>query len=277
LQGQTPAIVVSWTPIPLCANTLANSCAGNDQRLGRNVIGGFITIIERWRPLYRTISKTWTLSRSCISLGPRDLAAAKLTVVDPTNVQEEARKPLVALAREYHCLPVAIVFDLPEKFCQERNRYRSDRTFGPHVIRQQSQQLRRSLRKLERDGFRQVFVLRSPEEVDAVTIERQPLWNNRCGEHGPFDVIGDIHGCYDELALLLTNLGYSKQPGGAWAHAENRKLIFVGDLVDRGPKIPEVVRLVLESVKASAAFCVPGNHDVKFMRTVRLRGQTQVS
>jgi protein phosphatase len=113
--------------------------------------------------------------------------------------------------------------------------------------------------------------------VDAVTIERQPLWNNRGGEQGPFDVIGDIHGCYDELALLLKNLGYSEQPGGAWAHAENRKLIFVGDLVDRGPEIPEVVRLVRESVKASAAFCVPGNHDVKFMRTVRLRGQPQVS
>jgi protein phosphatase len=202
-------------------------------------------------------------------IGAKRLAAAKLTVVDATNVQEEARKPLVALAREYHCLPVAILFDLPEKLCRERNRDRPDRTFGPHVIRQQIQQLHRSLRKLERDGFRQVFVLRSPEEVDAVTIERQPLWNNRRAEHGPFDIIGDIHGCYDELALLLTNLGYSEQVSGAWAHAENRKLIFVGDLVDRGPKIPEVVRLVLESVKAGAAFCVPGNHDIKFMRSVR--------
>lgn len=159
-------------------------------------------------------------------------------------MQEEARKPLVALAREYHCLPVAIVFDLPEKLCQERNRDRLDRTFGPHVIRQQSQQLHRSLGKLERDGFRHVFVLRSPEEVDAVTIERQPLWNNRRGEHGPFDIIGDVHGCYDELVTLLTTLGYSEQPGGAWSHPENRKLIFVGDLVDRGSKIPEVVRLV---------------------------------
>lgn len=83
-------------------------------------------------------------------IGAKRLAAAKLTLVDATNVQEEARKPLVALAREYHCLPVAIVFDLPEKLCQERNRGRPDRTFGPHVIRQQSQQLRRSMRKLER-------------------------------------------------------------------------------------------------------------------------------
>jgi protein phosphatase len=202
-------------------------------------------------------------------IGAKRLAAAKLTVVDATNVQEEARKPLVALAREYHCLPVAIVFDLPEKLCQERNRGRDDRTFGPHVIRQQSQQLRKSIRRLEREGFRHVFVLSSPEEVETATIERQPLWNNRRNEHGPFDIIGDVHGCHDELVQLLRKLGYAEQSGGTWTHPEARKLIFVGDLVDRGPKIPEVVRLVLESVKANSAFCVPGNHDIKFMRAVR--------
>jgi microcystin-dependent protein len=63
-------------------------------------------------------------------IGSKRLAAAKLTVVDATNVQEEARKPLVALAREYHCLPVAIVLNLPEAVCQERNRSRSDRCGG---------------------------------------------------------------------------------------------------------------------------------------------------
>ena len=186
-------------------------------------------------------------SKCSILLAAKRLAAAKLTVVDATNVQEEARKPLIALAREYHCLPVAIVFDLPEKLCQERNRSRPDRTFGPHVIRGQSQQLRKSLRRLEREGFRHVFVLSSPEEVEAVTVERQPLWNNRQREHGPFDIIGDVHGCYDELVQLLGDLGYTEQPGGSWIHPEGRKLIFVGDLVDRGPKIPEVVRLVMES------------------------------
>ncbi len=76
----------------------------------------------------------------------RRLARGKLTVVDATNVQPEARKPLVALAREYHVLPVAIVLDLPERVCHERNRARPDRDFGPHVIRNQRSQLHRSLR-----------------------------------------------------------------------------------------------------------------------------------
>src|SRR5271156_6809746 len=93
------------------------------------------------------------------------LALGRLTVIDATNVQPEARKPLVHLARQYHCLPVAIVLNLPERLCQERNRSREERNFGPHVVRQQVAQLRRSLRGLGREGFRHVFVLDSPEEV----------------------------------------------------------------------------------------------------------------
>jgi protein phosphatase len=118
------------------------------------------------------------------------LARGRLTVVDATNVQPEARKTLIALAKEYHVFVEAIVFDLSEWLCQDRNVLRPDRQFGPHVIRNQSQQLRRSLRGLEREGIRHVFKLSSPEEIDAVVIERSPLWNNRKAEHGPFDIVG---------------------------------------------------------------------------------------
>src|SRR5580693_7428804 len=106
------------------------------------------------------------------------LALGRLTVIDATNVQPEARKPLVQLARQYHCLPVALVLDLPEKVCHERNRLRSDRSFGPHVVRNQSSQMRRSLRVLRKEGFRHIFVMETPEEVDAATVERVPLWND---------------------------------------------------------------------------------------------------
>jgi protein phosphatase len=204
------------------------------------------------------------------------LARGKLTVIDATNVQPEARKPLVQLARDYHCLPVAIVFDLPEKICHERNVIRPDRDFGPHVIRQQSQQLRRSMRRLEREGFRHVWVLRSLEDVEAATIERQPLWNNLKHEHGPFDIIGDVHGCYDELVELLTNLGYqisSAENGSSQVVTppEGRKAVFLGDLVDRGPKIVDVLRLVMPMVASGTALCVPGNHDMKLMRKLKGR------
>src|SRR5262249_24846246 len=129
----------------------------------------------------------------------RRLQNRRLTVIDATNVQPEARRPLIELARKYHYLTTAIVFDLPADLCHARNQERPDRTFGPHVVRTHAQQLQRSLRNLGREGFRDVHVLSSPEEVESVVVERRPLWTDRRGERGPFDVVGDVHGCYDEL------------------------------------------------------------------------------
>jgi polynucleotide kinase-phosphatase len=201
----------------------------------------------------------------------RRLARGRLTVVDATNVQPEARKPLVALAREYHVLPVAIVLDLPERVCHERNRSRPDRDFGPHVIRNQKSQLHRSLRGLGREGFRHVHVLKTQDEVDAAVFERQPLWNNRKSERGPFDIIGDVHGCCDELEDLLRRLGYSTNGDGAWSHSEGRRAIFVGDLVDRGPRIADTLKTVMTMSQAGSALCVPGNHDIKLKRKLEGR------
>jgi protein phosphatase len=202
------------------------------------------------------------------------LKAGKLTVVDATNVQPEARKPLIALARQYHCLPVVFVLDMPERLCQDRNVGRTDRAFGPHVIRNQTSQLRKSIRGLEREGFRHVHVFRSPDELEGLTIPREPLWNNKRTETGPFDIIGDIHGCLTETLELLGTLGYevSKQDGRfGVSHPQGRKLIFVGDLVDRGPDSPNVVRLVSSVVESGMGFCVAGNHDVKLSRALRGR------
>ena len=200
------------------------------------------------------------------------LAAGKLVVVDATNVQKEARKTLVALAREHDVLAVAVVLDLPEKLCRERNLSRPDRDFGPHVVRNQVRQLRRSLKGLKREGFRHVAVLSSEEEADSAVVGRRPLWTDRRGETGPFDVIGDVHGCADELVGLLEKLGYGigRSDGGFEVEPpEGRRAIFLGDLVDRGPKSPEVLRLVMGMVASGAALCVPGNHDAKLVRALR--------
>ena len=196
------------------------------------------------------------------------LKRGRLTVIDATNVQSFARKPLVALAREYHALPVAIVLNLPESVCHERNAAREDRDFGPHVVRNHRRDLKRSMKGLRREGFRYVYELKSVEDVEAAEIVRTKLWPDRRDEHGPFDVVGDVHGCMDELAELLDRLGY-RETGGVYRHPEGRKAVFVGDLVDRGPRNLDVVRTVKAMVEGGAALAVPGNHDVKLIKKLR--------
>ena len=201
-------------------------------------------------------------------IAAKRLQAGRLTVVDATNVKPESRKPLVALARQYHCIPVAIVLNIPERICTERNSSRPDRNFSNHVIRGHVQEMRRSIRRLDREGFRHIHILDSPEAIETVTVERQPLWCDRKSEHGPFDVIGDIHGCRIELEALLAKLGYDP---ATRRHPDGRKVVFLGDLVDRGPDIPGVLRIAMEMVEAGNAICVPGNHEMKLLRKLRGR------
>jgi protein phosphatase len=207
------------------------------------------------------------------------LAAGRLTVIDATNVQPESRKKIVALAREHDVLPVAIVLDIAERVCAERNAARPDRDFGAHVLRRQRALLGRSLRGLQKEGFRTVHVLRSPAEVDEATITRTKLYNDLRHETGPFDVIGDVHGCRAELESLLTELGYvierdaDGRPVGA-RHPAGRRAISVGDLVDRGPDTPGVLRLMLGMVAAGDAIVVAGNHENKLLRAMQGRKVT---
>jgi protein phosphatase len=202
----------------------------------------------------------------------RRLAQPRFTVVDATNVQREARKPLVELAKAHDLFPVAIVLDPPESVCLERNSSRADRAFGAHVVRRQRTQLRRSIKHLKREGFRNVWVLDSLEEISAVEVTRTPLWTDRRAEHGPFDVIGDIHGCHAELVALLSQLGYAVAPDGVTVTPpDGRRAVFVGDYGDRGPDTPAVLRLVMEMAAAGTAICLPGNHDVKLARKLKGR------
>lgn len=136
------------------------------------------------------------------------LAAGRLTVVDATNVQPAARKQLIALAREHDVLPIAIVLDVPPGVCIARNRTRPDRDFGPQVVQRQHRELRRSLNGLEREGFRRVHHLRGEAEVAAAEIVVERRWNDLRERTGPFDIVGDIHGCRAELETLLDKLGY---------------------------------------------------------------------
>ena len=190
------------------------------------------------------------------------LRAGRLTVVDATHVQRDDRAKLVALAREHDVLPVAIVFDVPLATLRERNK--GHRDLADHVIRRQHDALRRSVRHLAKEGFRKVHVL-SPD--DSVSIEYEKAYNDKRELTGPFDIIGDVHGCHAELVTLLTRLGYVVSADRAF-HPDGRTAVFVGDLVDRGPDTPGVLRLVMGMVAADTALCVSGNHESKLVRAL---------
>jgi polynucleotide kinase-phosphatase len=208
------------------------------------------------------------------------LRGGRLTIVDATNVQQFARAGLVKVARDHDVLPVAIVFDVPESVCWERTQARTDRRLSRDVLRRQHRDLRRSLGHLTREGFRKVHVLRGVEEVDAADVRYEKLFNDKRELTGPFDIVGDVHGCRGELQTLLTRLGWvlerdeAGRPVNA-SHPAGRTAVFLGDLVDRGPDTPGVLRLVMGMVAAGTALCVAGNHEQKLLR--KLRGsQVQV-
>jgi protein phosphatase len=195
------------------------------------------------------------------------LAAGRRTVVDATSVQQDSRRQLIELAKKHDVLPIAIVLDVPEEVCAERNAARTDRADMPRrVIQRHIRELRRSLRHLEREGFRKVHVLRGVEEAENATVVTEKRYNDLTHLTGPFDIIGDIHGCSAELEALLAKLGYADG-----VHPEGRTAVFVGDLVDRGPDSPGVLRRVMSMVSSGNALCVPGNHENKYGRHLRGR------
>ncbi|MDX3542438.1 polynucleotide kinase-phosphatase [Streptomyces europaeiscabiei] len=195
------------------------------------------------------------------------LAAGRRTVVDATSVQQESRKQLIELARKHDVLPIAIVLDVPEEVCAERNAARTDRADMPRrVIQRHTRELRRSLRHLEREGFRKVHVLRGVEDAENATVVTEKRFNDLTHLSGPFDIVGDIHGCASELDSLLGKLGYVDG-----THPQGRTAVFVGDLVDRGPDSPGVLRRVMSMVGSGDALCVPGNHENKYGRHLKGR------
>ena len=205
------------------------------------------------------------------------LKRCRLTVVDATNLQATSRKSLLALAKKYHTLSVAITFEIDEKLIKERNTARPDRDLPNHALRKMQMDLRKSVRQLKSEGFRFIFRLSKPEQVDAVTIKRVRMWTDRTDDHGPFDIIGDVHGCFDELKELLERMNYKITEMGPESHLygylvtppPGRKAFFVGDIVDRGPKVVECLKLVMSMVETGAALMVPGNHEEKLLRKLK--------
>ena len=203
------------------------------------------------------------------TIAAKRLESGRIAVIDATSVRPEDRKPIVQLAKDHHVFAYAIVLDVPPEVCRERNATRPDRAFGDHVIRNQRSALGRSINNLQREGFRKVYVLRGVDDIDHAEVVREQLWTDKRSLTGPFDIIGDVHGCHTELVELLERLGWQVGSMSDNAtHPEGRQAVFLGDLVDRGPASPAVLRLAMNMVRSGTALCIPGNHENKLKRAL---------
>jgi protein phosphatase len=215
------------------------------------------------------------------AVAEKRLKHRRLTVIDATNVRAADRKGWIEVARRWHALPVAIVLDPGVKVCIERNLSRADRPGGAGFVQRMASEIRSGLGGLQREGFRQVWKLTSAEAIDAAVVERQPLWTDKRGDSGPFDIIGDVHGCASELEALLARLGYAVVWGETLGERcvtvsppAGRKAVFLGDLVDRGPNAPDCLRIAMSMVAAGTGYCIQGNHERKFSRWLEGRKVT---
>ena len=200
-------------------------------------------------------------------LGQR-LRARRLTVIDASNLEANHRHTLLQIAQDHDCPAIAIVLATDLRACLERNALRPDRNIRVSRVRNQHAQLRKSIRGLRKEGFRRTTVLRSQEEIDSATFTRTKPRLDRRELTGPFDIIGDIHGCHQELMQLLETLGYDTSTP-APRHPQGRTAVFLGDLVDRGPGADRVLETVMNMTQEGTALCVAGNHENKLLRHLK--------
>ena len=211
------------------------------------------------------------------------LRSRRLVVIDATNLQGQHRRKLIDIARENDCPATAIVMATPLRTCLDRNRERGDESVKEHAVRNQHRMLRQSIRGLGKEGIRRSHVLDTPEEANEAVVTRTRMRTDLRDQHGPFDLIGDVHGCHDDLLKLLEKLGYENTgpentgpentgPENNWGtprHPDGRRAVFLGDLVDRGPGSDLVLETVMNMTEAGDALCVAGNHENKLMRKLR--------
>lgn len=211
-------------------------------------------------------SHTEIVDCSDLALIEERLKNKQFTVVNQVDLQPKPFQILARLSKKYHCKLVAIVLNLGE------NESRNCANEAFHLISKQTHQIQNFVKNHKHNGIRTIYELTSTEEIETASLFKYKLWCNREHETGAFDIIGDVHGCGEELEQLLIKLDYEVETGENFPFGyqvippSGRKAFFVGDLTDRGPDSPKVLRIVMSMIKQKKALCVRGNHDDKVYR-----------
>ncbi|MFJ7753650.1 polynucleotide kinase-phosphatase [Peribacillus muralis] len=193
----------------------------------------------------------------------------KLTMLDATNLHPDDRKRYIAIAKKHHVPIQAIVLDIPEEILLARDEGR-EHPRGKRRIKQQCQTFKREKRNLKKEDFSSIYTIKEAENLE-VSRNTNPLEKDI--GYG-IDIIGDIHGCHEELILLLEKLGYQKNQEGLYLHPEGRKFVSVGDVMSRGPESLKTMLFFHEHVQKAAAYMIDSNHGWKIARWLDGRNVT---
>lgn len=183
------------------------------------------------------------------------------TVVDATNLTDADRKAWIDLAEAQGAESLVLILDTPLDECLRRMGGRKD--WVPEGRIREMQQPRAATAN-GGEGFerRSAFPYRCLHGGEMLRFVPRPVSTTH------LDVISDVHGLLDDLLVLLAEAGWHPE-AGVLRHADPaRRLLFLGDLVDRGPDSLPLLELVLRSCEAGTAQCLMGNHESKLLKFI---------
>ncbi|TDL78498.1 polynucleotide kinase-phosphatase [Peribacillus frigoritolerans] len=193
----------------------------------------------------------------------------KLTFVDATHLHPDDRKRYLSLARKNNVPIISIVMDIHEDELLIRDEQR-DNPRGKRRIRQQYQTFKKEKRFIKKEGYMSVYTIK---ETDNLEFNRRSNPIEKDIESG-IDIIGDIHGCYEEMILVLEKLGYHQNQDGLYLHPEGRKFVSIGDIMSRGPQSLKTMLFFCEHVSKNLAYMIDSNHGWKIARWLDGRNVT---
>lgn len=258
LQLPDPCLLVLCGPAASGKSTFARRCFAPTEVVSSDAVRGWLSD----DPDNQEINEeTFEVLHRIVELR---LRLGRLTVVDATNLETEHRAELKRIGRRSRLPVILLTVHADLALMRERNAQR-ERKVPDAVLIQHAQACEELPGAIAKERWDAVHSVTSGQ-LDTVEVERVPLPPLRLEERGPFDVVGDVHGCLEELETLLEQLGYRDG-----RHPDGRRLVFLGDLVDRGPSSVGVLRLVLPWLEDGRALFVPGNHDDKLRRWLQGR------
>jgi protein phosphatase len=193
------------------------------------------------------------------------MANGHATVADSTALRQVYRDRLYKMARKYQFRIVLVFFDLPFDLCKKQDMKR-ECAVGDKVLEQQFKSLTKARGEIAHEKYDEIMVFQRQEEIAAFSCYwTQPLIER--ADKGPFDIVGDVHGCAEQLEKLFTRLGYRQdETKGYYFHPERRRAVFLGDIVDRGGSNLKTLDIVYRMWRSGNAYYVPGNHCNKVFR-----------